>query len=81
MNIEQIKGTCSGYSLRFSSGGSPLAKNIILLTLGGNHAQYGKEDSDLDIRGITLNSKQEILLRKDFPDDYGSSYRYSDLFF
>lgn len=41
--------------------------NIIILGLGGSHA-YGlnKHDSDTDIRGIALNSKQEILLGKDF---------------
>ncbi|MCX7745585.1 MAG: nucleotidyltransferase domain-containing protein [Clostridia bacterium] len=39
-----------------------LGKNIILLTTGGSHA-YGTEveTSDLDIRGICVNSKREIL--------------------
>ena len=39
-----------------------LGKNIILLGLGGSHA-YGTnvEGSDVDIRGIALNSKAEIL--------------------
>lgn len=39
-----------------------LGKNIILLTTGGSHA-YGTDtpSSDLDIRGITLNSAEEIL--------------------
>ena len=38
-----------------------------MLTLGGSHA-YGmnNEKSDLDIRGIALNSKEEILLGTDF---------------
>lgn len=42
-------------------------KNTILLTLGGSHA-YGTniEGSDIDIRGIALNSADEILLGKDF---------------
>lgn len=41
--------------------------NLILLTLGGSHA-YGmnKEGSDVDLRGIALNSKQDILLGTDF---------------
>lgn len=40
---------------------------IILLTLGGSHA-YGmdKEYSDVDVRGISLNSKPDILLGTDF---------------
>jgi len=39
-----------------------LGKNIILLGLGGSHA-YGTnvEGSDVDIRGVALNSKAEIL--------------------
>jgi predicted nucleotidyltransferase len=39
-----------------------LGNNIILLGLGGSHA-YGTntEGSDIDIRGIALNSKREIL--------------------
>lgn len=44
-----------------------LGENIILLTLGGSHA-YGmdKEGSDVDIRGIALNTKPDILLGNDF---------------
>lgn len=44
-----------------------LGDNIVLLTLGGSHA-YGMNiaSSDLDIRGIALNSKKEILLGQDF---------------
>ena len=39
-----------------------LCNNIILLGLGGSHA-YGTnvEGSDIDVRGIALNSKEEIL--------------------
>lgn len=44
-----------------------LGPNIILLGLGGSHA-YGTnvEGSDLDIRGIALNSKEEILTNLNF---------------
>ena len=44
-----------------------LGKNIILLGLGGSHA-YGTniESSDIDIRGVALNSKEEILGAKNF---------------
>lgn len=42
-------------------------QNIILLTFGGSYA-YGmnKEGSDVDLRGIALNSSEDILLGKDF---------------
>lgn len=42
-------------------------KNIMLLTLGGSYA-YGtnNKNSDVDIRGIALNSKEEVLLGTDF---------------
>ena len=44
-----------------------LNDNIVLLGFGGSHA-YGTnvEGSDVDIRGIALNSKEEILLGRDF---------------
>lgn len=44
-----------------------LGGNVIVLTLGGSHA-YGmeKDTSDLDVRGISLNSKKDILLGNDF---------------
>lgn len=43
------------------------AANTILLALGGSHA-YGmeQEGSDLDMRGIALNGKRDILLGTDF---------------
>ena len=46
---------------------NPNLKHIIILGLGGSHA-YGtnNESSDIDIRGVALNSKKEILLGKDF---------------
>ena len=42
-------------------------KSIFLLTLGGSHA-YGMniEESDLDLRGGSLNSMNEIFLGQDF---------------
>lgn len=44
-----------------------LGSNIILLGLGGSHA-YGTniEGSDLDCRGIALNSKRDILYKNNF---------------
>lgn len=67
MNLEQIKTTIKSSDYDFLKIDPHLNKNIILLGLGGSHA-YGmdKETSDLDVRGIALNSKQEILLGTDF---------------
>ena len=67
MNLKQIKETIEKQEYDFLKENEHLGNNIILLTLGGSHA-YGmdKEDSDLDVRGVALNSKEEILLGKDF---------------
>lgn len=42
-------------------------QNIALLTLGGSHA-YGmnNENSDVDVRGVALNTREDILLGQDF---------------
>lgn len=46
-----------------------LGDNICLLTLGGSHAHGTNiETSDIDIRGIAINSCEEILLGKDFEE-------------
>ena len=44
-----------------------LSSKIILMTLGGSRA-YGTNiaSSDIDVRGIALNTSREILLGKDF---------------
>lgn len=44
-------------------------ENIIMLGLGGSYA-YGtnNENSDIDIRGIALNSQRNLILGKDFED-------------
>lgn len=67
MTLEQIKETVKSEEYDFLRTNEHLGNNIILLTLGGSHA-YGmdKETSDLDVRGIALNSKKEILLSTDF---------------
>ena len=67
MNIEQIKEKVKSNEYDFLRENKNLGDNIILLTLGGSHA-YGmdKEGSDLDVRGIALNQKEEILLGTDF---------------
>lgn len=67
MNLKQIKEAIKKQEYDFLKENEYLGSNIILLTLGGSHA-YGmdKEDSDLDVRGVALNNKEEILLGKDF---------------
>lgn len=67
MNINQIKEKLKTGEYDFLRNEKNLGDNIILLTLGGSHA-YGmnKEGSDLDVRGISVNSKEDILLGTDF---------------
>lgn len=67
MNIDQIKIALQGKEYDFLREDKNLGSNIILLTLGGSHA-YGmdKKGSDLDVRGVALNQKEEILLGTDF---------------
>ncbi|MDP4144444.1 MAG: nucleotidyltransferase domain-containing protein [Bacillota bacterium] len=62
MDTSQIKKTISGANYDFLRNDERLGNNIILLTTGGSHA-YGTDvpTSDLDIRGITLNTSKEIL--------------------
>lgn len=67
MNLEQIKKELHSPTYDFIRKNEYLGDNVILLTLGGSHA-YGmdKETSDLDVRGIALNPKSDILLGRDF---------------
>lgn len=67
MNLEQIKETVKSSEYDFLRTNPHLGDNIILLGLGGSHA-YGtnNEDSDLDVRGVALNSKAEILTNENF---------------
>lgn len=64
MNYKKILNTPE-YS--FLKDSEHLGKNIILLGLGGSYA-YGTNtpESDLDIRGIALNQKKEILTNQNF---------------
>lgn len=67
--IEKIKNELKSESYNFLKENEYLGNNIILLGLGGSYA-YGTEkpdgSSDLDLRGIAINSKEEILLGIDF---------------
>ena len=69
MTLEQIKKTVQSEEYDFLRTNEHLGNNIILLGLGGSHA-YGTEkpdgSSDVDIRGVSVNDKKEILLGNDF---------------
>ena len=62
--IKAIKNKIfNGEEYKFLWNNDNLNENIILLTLGGSHA-YGtslNNNSDIDCRGITLNTSKEIL--------------------
>lgn len=62
MTVEQICELMKTDEYDFLRTNPHLGSNIILLGLGGSHA-YGTniEGSDVDIRGIALNSKSDIL--------------------
>lgn len=67
MTLEQIKNKLKTEEYDFLRTDKNLGRNIILLTLGGSYA-YGMntEKSDIDVRGIALNTKSDILLGTDF---------------
>lgn len=62
MDADKIREKLNSPEYGFLRNHEKLGSNIILLTTGGSHA-YGTDTpaSDLDIRGITLNSAEEIL--------------------
>lgn len=65
--IEKIKNELKSENYNFLKINEHLGDNIILLGLGGSYS-YGTniQSSDIDIRGIALNTKKEILLSEDF---------------
>lgn len=67
MSIDEIKELIKKPEYDFLRTNPHLGDNIICLCLGGSHA-YGTnvEGSDVDIRGVALNSPEEILLGTDF---------------
>jgi predicted nucleotidyltransferase len=62
MTVQEIKDLLKSKEYDFLKTNPHLGKNLILLGLGGSHA-YGTniEGSDVDIRGIAINTKEEIL--------------------
>lgn len=67
MDIKEIKDKLKLTEYDFLKSNPYLGNNIILIGLGGSYA-YGTnvESSDIDIRGVALNSKNEILLNNGF---------------
>ena len=67
MKREEIQNLLKQPEYDFLRTNPHCGDNIILMTLGGSHA-YGTniESSDLDVRGIAVNSEKEILLGNDF---------------
>lgn len=66
MNIEEIKEKLKSEEYSFLRKDEHLGDNIILLTLAGSHAYGTNVDtsdhtSDLDIRGVTIEGKREVL--------------------
>ena len=68
MTIQEIKDKILfSKEYEFLKTNEHLGDNIILIGLGGSYA-YGTntKNSDLDVRGIALNTKEEILTNKNF---------------
>lgn len=62
MNNKEIREKIESSDYDFLRTNEHLGNNIIYLTLGGSHA-YGtdNEDSDLDLRGIAVENKNDII--------------------
>lgn len=68
MTIEEIREKLKTPEYEFLQKDKHLGRNLILLGLGGSYS-YGMNiegKSDVDIRGVALNSKEEILLGQNF---------------
>lgn len=67
MTIDEIKRLVQSEAYDFLRKDVHLGNNIILLGLGGSYA-YGtnNEDSDIDVRGCALDTRESILTEYDF---------------
>lgn len=67
MTLDSVRNKLNEKEYDFLRTDARLGNNIAMLTIGGSIA-YGtnNESSDIDLRGIAFNSKEEILLGKDF---------------
>ena len=68
MTVEEIREKLKTSEYDFLRNNKHLGSNIILLGLGGSYS-YGMNiegKSDIDIRGVALNSKEEVLLLQNF---------------
>ena len=67
MNREELKSIINSKRYDFLRENEHLGKHLMYLTIGGSHA-YGtnQEGSDIDIRGVALNSKDDLLGLGDF---------------
>jgi len=74
MTIDDLKRRIDTYEYEFLRDDKRFGNNLILLGPGGTYA-YGleDEDSDLNVIGITLNSKREVLTGKSFDRFYDES--------
>ena len=66
MNLAQIKEEYGSSKYDFMRT-NPKLNNLMIVGLGGSHA-YGTntDSSDLDIRGVAMNSRRDILTGRDF---------------
>ena len=67
INDKSVKDIIKEKEYEFLQTNIHLGSNNVLIGFGGSYA-YGMNsiNSDIDIRGIAINSKEEILLNKDF---------------
>ena len=66
-DVEKIREKLSDKEYDFLRNDPRLGKNVVLLGLGGSYA-YGTNvpESDIDLRGIAINTKRELLTGKCF---------------
>ena len=80
MTVEEIREKLKLQSMIFEKQQASWFQHHTL-GLGGSYS-YGMNiegKSDIDIRGVALNSKEEILLLQNFGQIVDEKYRYYDL--